>query len=203
MRDLDTAKMRGFVCRAAFSWAWQHHGEAFVLGLGDRHAPLVEAMGIDLTRDGAAFLPSVWYPAAYMHVLAEDIFGAEESAARRKLTQAAGVYVFDKQLNGLQRALLSLMMSPSRYIKHASKAWLHNFNDGDLFFEAGIDDDRRWHRCIYTNWSAHHPVICQMMMQGKRVIYEAMGCKDIEIVVERCDPDGDGCSSSVHWTGKK
>ena len=138
-----------------------------------------------------------------MHVLAEDIFGADESPARRELTRACGLYVFDKQLNGLQRALLSLMMSPKRYVKHASKAWLHNFNDGDLHFEMGFDEDPMWHRCTYTNWSAHHPVICQMMMQGKRVIYEAMGCKTVEIEVQSCDPDGFGCTSTVRWTGKK
>lgn len=199
MRELDTAQMRGFICNAALTWARETQGPERVIEIGHKHPELVEALGLDLSREGAGFLSSVWYPASYMHVLADEIFGTREGPARRKLAAEAGCYIFDKQLNGLQRALLSLMMSPKRYIKHASKAWLHNFNDGDLHYEVGFDDTIMWHRCTYRNWSAHHPVICQIMKQGKRVIYEAMGCKEIEIEDESCDPDGLGCSSTVRW----
>ena len=118
------------------------------------------------------------------------------------LAQDAGVYVMGKQIRGLQRALLSLMMSPKRYIKHASRAWRHNFSDGDLHYDSGDEAGRAWHRCIYKNWGVHDPLICRMMMHGKVVLYKTMGCEDVELTVESCDQDGAGCSSLVTWKSK-
>ena len=193
------AKMRGFICQAAFGWAQQELGRDHVLAVQQRAPEMVGELGLDLSRPGAGFLASTWYPAPAMHVLTDALFGMFEPEEQMELARRAALYVFEQQLTGLQRALLSLMMSPKRYLKHASKAWLHNFSDGTLHFEADLESVRPWHRSVYLDWGAHHPVICRMMMQGKRVIYEAMGCKDVEILVESCDPDGHGCASTVSW----
>jgi len=195
------AKMRGYICKAAFTWAEQELGRQHVLAVQQKAPEAVVALALDLTRTGAAVLASTWYPAPAMHQLTDALFGEFELDEQAELARRAGRYVFDQQITGLQRALLGLMMSPKRYIKHAPKAWLHNFSDGTLHFEHDLEAIRPWHRCVYLDWGAHHPVICQMMMQGKRVIYEAKGCKEVEIQVESCDPDRRGCASLASWNG--
>jgi hypothetical protein len=194
--------MRGFICRAAFTWAAERFGKESVLALAEQIPEDIDQLGVDLTRDGSGFLDSVWYPAEPLKRVLPTIMSEFSHEEQLVFAEEAGRYVFDKQLRGLQRALLGLMMSPKRYIKYASKAWLHNFSDGVLTFESGDEGGRAWHRCTYTEWSAHDPLICRMMVSGKLLIYAAMGCKEVELEVEGCDPQGAGCSSRVSWKSK-
>ena len=69
--------------------------------------------------------------------------------------------------------------------------------------EGGEDDaGRDWHRSVYSLWGSHSPLICRMMMAGRLVIYESMGCKDVKLAFETCDPDGEGCASLVSWNSR-
>lgn len=150
---------------------------------------------IDLERPGGGLLPSVWYPAVDMHILLDIVMGGRDRPLDIERADRAGPHVFGKQMKGLQKAIFALFMSPPRYVKLAHRAWNHNFDDGELVFETAD----HWHRCTYVNWTAHHPAVCHMIMRGKKKIYEAMGCKEVQIEIERCDP-ALGCSSTAVWS---
>ena len=122
---------------------------------------------------------------------------------RLEMAEHAGRFILDRQVHGTKRALFAVMLKPQRYARYAQKAWDYYFNDGIITLEGGEGDaGRDWHRSVYSQWGSHSPLICRMMMAGKLVIYESMGCKDVKLSFESCDPSGEGCASLVSWNSK-
>lgn len=191
--DDPRGAIRGMICRDFVEWTVDELGPEEVARALSRADP-GDLEDLDLARPGLGILPSVWYPASRMHRLLDVLFAAVEPSQRLRLAASAGEHVFEAQMSGLQRAIFRLMLTPDRYVKHAHRAWRHNFTNGELAYERM----ERAHRCTYTGWRAHHPLICRMMMAGKLTVYRAMGLPDPRVEVVRC-ARGEGCESIVRW----
>lgn len=191
--EREQPAIRGAICRSFLDWVRgecgpTHPEERFVSASAELTAAVVPG------DPHFGMLVNRMYPAETVHELLELLMPGADDQQRLQACDPAGQYIFKHQLSGLQRAVFSLMLTPKRYVKHAHRAFRHNFSDGDLNYEEGED----WHRCVYTNWSCHHPLVCRMVMFGKLSVYRAMGCANPTIEIERCDP-ATGCSSLVRW----
>jgi hypothetical protein len=185
--------IKGFICASFAEWTHAQLGEAF-FRRGLMRVSADDLDGLSLATPDLGIVPIEWYGASRMHRILEALTAELGDEEKAKMSAIAGRYIFERQMTGLQRALFSLLLTPTRYVKHASKAWRSNFTNGELEFETGPD----FHRCVYRAWHAHHPLICKMMMHGKLAVYRAMGMKRARVEVVRC-ADGDGCDSIVRW----
>ena len=187
-------RVRGTICHGFLDFLQQQLGvEEIARRLGGTLG-LPEFEGLEVRRPGIGFLPSRWYGASMVHQLLDLVLGDLPQAQQRNLASMGGRFVFAQQLTGLQRALFALLLTPPRYVRHAQRAWTHNFGSGLVTFEVG----ERSHRTTYTSWVEHHPMICRAMMSGRLEVYAAMGKKDARVAVDCCSPET-GCSSTVWW----
>lgn len=189
----DPGEIRGFICRCFAEWMEERYGVDEVSRRLAKADP-ADLAGIDPGRPGAGVIVSHWYPSDQIWRLLDHLTAGFSPEEIDEIAKQAGLTVFDRQIKGLQRALFSVMMSPSRYVRHAPKAWGHNFSNGELEFEVGPHE----HKCTYRHWGGHHPLMCRMLMHGKITAYRTMGCRKAELVEMRC-LGGDGCMSHVRW----
>ena len=176
----EAPAIRGIICREFVEWLAIDRGPDYVADCITRARP-EDVQGLHTELPLLGLLPQRFYPAERMHQLLDVLTADIPHSEHDRMCQRAGEYIFDRQVRGLQRAIFALMLSPSRYVKHAHRAWRHNFRDGEVTYEAGDD----WHRSTYTNWGGQHPLICRMMMYGKASEYRVMGCQEPTVEVER------------------
>ncbi len=190
----EGARIRGFVCRAFVQYAQETRGEILSAErfLGCRHA--LPEHGLDPDLSGLGFLPSRWYPADLVHEVIDIATSALSTVEMHARAGGAGRSVFHQQITGLQRAIFSLLATPTRMAKHSTRAWLHNFSTGRLEYETR----EAMQRSTYHDWDEHHPLLCRGLMIGRVEAFKAMGLKKVRIKIDRCDPEH-GCSSTVWW----
>ena len=192
--------IKGIICHAAFDWAFRDQGQALVNRMRAEVPDELGQLGLEPGRRGGGFRDSNWYAAKPVHALLDSMMRAYPESEHLELAARGGRFIFERQLRGVQRSLFKVMMKPRRYLRHAPRAWKHYFSDGSIQYstsESGTE--REWHRSMYSHWGSHHPLICRMMMSGRVVVYEAMGCLDTQLEIEHCDPTGRGCASVVSW----
>lgn len=193
MVEPHPAAIRGYICRGFAEHIVRRWGTPWVSRAAARLPPEMTE-GLDLRRDDLGFVPSRWYPAHEVHALLDLIFEEIPEHRQFELAGEAGRHVFTTQLQGFQRTLFALILSPNRFVRHAPKAWAHNFRTGEVSYETGP----RHHTSTYRHWQEHHPIICRGMMVGRLEVYAAMGLENARVSIECCDPER-GCRSTVYW----
>ncbi len=143
-------------------------------------------------------LSSKWYRADAIHALLDALLADPDAPTLAQLAREPIEEVMNKTLRGVYRALFSWLATPDRYAKYAAKLWSSYYGDGEFVVVA--DDDDRGSVTTISQWSGHHPLLCEANLEAARTIYTYMGCVGVEVERNTCVDEGaPTCRYTVRW----
>jgi len=154
--------------------------------------------GIDVDSEAFGLLASAWYAGEFTYALMERVVRDMSRGEMQSFAHAGSVAALSVTLRGVHRALLRMVMSPDLHRRFAQRLWDAHF-DGGRVVVTPVEP-----QCVeiaYWDWSAHHPMVCEMCTASDLVIYGAMGLRDVTSVTIACVSQGDErCAHLVRWS---
>jgi hypothetical protein len=148
--------------------------------------------------DNFGILAGSWYPLPCVHKLLDGLTASMTRQKRFELAQEAARVVMNVTLHGIYKAVVRAFVSPALYAKFATKLWQSYYDSGD--FKVIIAPDGHSADCTISNWSGHHPFVCDMNITAATAIYEAMGQKGVSTRRVACIGEGDSlCRYITTW----
>ncbi len=192
------ARIKGAALREFVRWYSGRAGIDAVEELLAGLSPGARA-AFDLRRSDLGILQTEWYPAGVVHELLDRIVKDLPVAERTSMARESARAIMDATLKGVYRMLFRAMMSPDRYAKNAQTLWSRYYDTGKIQKTAGGP----WaHQTIIGGWEAHHPVLCDLHVASAEYIYQAMGCREVQVRRTGCVSEGGPvCSFEVTWRG--
>lgn len=168
------------------------HVRSVVAGLEVSHPNVFDA-----ARPGFGILSTRWYEARLVHVFLDRLVGPGGGEDIDRLAQDAANDIMGRTLSGVYRFLFSTFATPQLYARHANKLWSLHYDSGSTNVEQGRDC---YAIARYTDWRAHHPLICKLNMSATVPIYGAMGCRNVRWVKTACVDEGNAaCEMQIRW----
>ena len=195
-QEPSTGRIKGAAFREFLVWYRASVGqERFSLMAADLPPTVLEH--IDPLGKHLGVLPSTWYPAPVVHSLLDVLTAGHNDEARKKLAFEASAAVMARTLRGFYRFFFQIMATPERYAKHCGKLWGSYYDSGR--FEVSMPS-KTLALCTVSDWSTHHPFICELNWGAAGEIYRAMGCTNVLVDREACvDVGGRECRFVTTW----
>ena len=194
--DLAKGRIKGVLFREFADW---YAREARPQAMTGALARLLESdrVQFDAARPGLGIVVSDWYPAALGHRLIDATLVGMSDAETSQMAWRSGQFVVEASMRGLQKLAFELLMTPARYRTYIQRIWNLNFDSGRCTVE---ETGAFEHLGTISGWRSHHPFICKMIVAGKPKIYQAMGCRGVDVKVVSCISHGsDACRSHTRW----
>lgn len=189
-------KIKGNAFREFLVWFEERSGHA-ALARAFALLPGPLASELDPSRPVLGVLPSNWYSIEIVHSLLDSLTADFSASDLERFTHEAAQVTIARMMRGLQRAAFSLLISPRRYPKVINLLWGMNYDSGRVQV---VEQTATCHEGVVSDWTGHHPLICQINHLAKVHMYEAMGCRDVTVQLTRCVSKGDpDCRSVVRW----
>jgi hypothetical protein len=195
-----TGRIKGAAFREFLIWYAAKNGES---ALGDRANGVdPEWRGsLDPNRAALGVLASEWYPAPLVHALLDALTAHLSQDERAAFAAEAARAIMNRMLRGIYKTLFQLMATPARYQRFGPKLWDAYYDSGTFRIE--MPDDKTA-VCMVSNWSAHHPFICDLNCAAAPPVYEMMGCKSVRVLRTECVSLGSPrCEFVTNWTSRK
>lgn len=146
--------------------------------LPKQHRHVVEA-----DHPTLGILQGTWYPAGLVHALLDTLFEGMSVHDRTEVAKAAGRVVIESLISGLYAGLFRAMATPALYAKYAPKLWRSYYRQGELSVD--LVGPGEVHVTI-RDWPGHHDMVCEINRVAGGVIFERMGCLQVEAMRVRC-----------------
>ena len=197
--DAGADRVRGAAFRELVCWHAAEHGAdqltERVVGIAARF----EHAGLKPEAKGLGILASSWYEAPLVHALLDAMVEGLTPADQRAMAAEAASHVMTATLSGVYRMLFEWMATPGRYARFAGLLWRSYFDGGDFLVE--LEAGTRTALCTISDWTSHHPFMCELNLWAATEIYRAMGCLEVVTVRRACVSDGERhCSFVTTWT---
>jgi hypothetical protein len=145
-------------------------------------------------------LVSTWYPARTVHRLLDELSAGLSAGQRNELARDGARAVIEATLSGIYRTLFELLATPERYARFAGRLWSAYYDAGSFTV---VNRATHEAECTIAHWPTHHPLICDLNWYAARYIYEAMGCRGVQVARERCVSAGDrDCFFRTRWVNR-
>ena len=189
-------RIKGVLFREFADWYAKEAGQPAMAEAVARMADADQAL-LDAQRPGLGIVVSDWYPAALGHRLIDATLVGHSDAEKDAMAWRSGLSVVEASMRGLQKLAFELLMTPARYRTYIQRIWNLNFDSG----RCSVEDTGQYEQLgTIRQWRGHHPFICKMIVAGKPKIYQAMGCRSVEVRVVSCVSNGsDACRSQTRW----
>jgi hypothetical protein len=188
--------IKGSALREFVHWYGERRGRERLVSVIDG---LPDAARASFQRDDPylGMVSSAWYPAPSVHALIDALTVNLSPAERKAMAHDAAQTAFAATVKGVYKLLFETLMSPPRYLKNAQKLFSRYFNTG-LMTKTALAPNK--HRTVVTEWTSHHPVLCEIIVHTGVYVYGAMGCQEVVHARESCISDGAAsCSFVVSW----
>lgn len=180
----------------------------FVAWLGDRdprhlqavveRIPAAQRSAFNPDLPALGVISGTWYPAEVAHAFC-DAFTASSDMTKTEELLAEGVHAtMEANFASIyKRFLMRLFVNPSLYVRHAQRLWNLHFDTGVLSVEQTGPQRIDW---AVTDWKAHHPILCRMVLYSEPAVFGAMGCRDVTTPDATCVSDGAArCTHGIAW----
>lgn len=189
-------KMKGAAFREFVHWYREGYG-AGALRAAIGRMPRPAQCDLDVERDDAGIIASSWYDAETVHALLDAITGSLTRAQRDALVRAGGRATIERTLTGVYKVAFASMATPDRYARYAQQLWRAYSTSGVTFVRVR---GARHHEALLRDWTAHHPVLCDLNIAAGERLYELMGCRKVRIVQSGCVSRGHRhCIGDTTW----
>jgi hypothetical protein len=138
---------------------------------------------LDPDRECFGILASTWYPVAIVSGLLEAITFGLAPDDRSALLRDGVHHAIGVTLTGVYRVLFQTLVTPERHAKYAQKIWNQYYNSGTV---VGTMLDENRSEQVVTDWSGHHPLLCELSLSSLTVFHEHMGCKNVRVRRTQC-----------------
>jgi hypothetical protein len=189
-------KVKGVALREFLSWYAGAHGADAIRSI---FTTLPKEARPDLLQDAPnlGLIASGWYSAKAVHAVLDHLTSRLPPAERQRIAREAAQAIMRETLTGVYRALLETFISPDRYARNAQRFFSRFFDQGTMTKTKTAPNT---HLTVIREWAAHHPFLCDLVMQMPVPVYGMMGCKDVRVKKLRCISDGDpDCAYDTTW----
>jgi hypothetical protein len=138
---------------------------------------------LDPEREAFGILASSWYPVDIVSGLLEAITFGLAPDDRATMLRSGVHHAIGVTLTGVYKVLFQTLVTPERHAKYAQKIWNQYYNTGTVVGEM-LDAHRATQ--IVTDWSGHHPLLCELSLSSLTVFHEHMGCKNVRVRRTSC-----------------
>jgi hypothetical protein len=193
----EVGQIKGAPIVEFLRWYTSAYGRDALVGLlaGIELSPRVS---LNLSYEHFGLLSSDWYPARAFHEVLDRVVARTPPERVAWLARESARAVIATTLKGIYRVLFSFMMSPARYAQNAQQLFGRYYRPG-TFLKLPLGS--RGHRTVIRDWPGHHPLLCEMIVYTGEYVYEAMGCRDVEMRRTGCISDGASeCSFETTWS---
>ena len=182
-----SGRIKGVALRQFLIWSQEQLGES---AFRDRFSNLAPELASQLATDSEelGIVASRWYECRLIHGILDALTEGLSAQEKLALTVDGSQAVMDQTLRGVYRSLFEWMANPKRYARHGGKIWGTYYDSGSFGIESSDED--RTAVCTVSDWSSHHPILCDMNRGASTSIYRAMGYPEAECVRETCVADG-------------
>ena len=190
-----SGRIKGAAVRQILLWMQEHEPAERM----QRLARSLETDGERIHRELPALgiLSSRWYPASMFHGFCDEIVRDLGREGARRLAREGGTEALERSFTLVHRMLLRRVASPKLHRALAPRLWGAHFDTGRVEVEL-LEPGRSIVR--YTDWTSHHPFICDLCTFSDLIIYGAMGLDGVEVAQLTCVDEGDAdCAHSVTW----
>ncbi len=149
----------------------------------------------DLPHSG--LLPGSWYPTALAAKLLENVTWGLDLEQRAALLREGVELAVGVTLTGVYRVLFNTLMNPERHAKYAQKIWDNYYNTGKVV--GTLIAPGRAEQGV-TDWSGHHPLLCELSIWSLTTFHKHMKCKNVKVSRSACILTGhDECRFHINW----
>jgi hypothetical protein len=188
--------IKGFAIERILHWYAKQHGDEkvreLVLAL-----PLDMLGVLDLDHHTFGVIASEWYPAPLVHRVFDDMARGLDGAAREEFVRGGAEAVVRAGLRGVHKVLFQLFMNPTRYASRAQSLWERYYDTGTM--EKTIEGPGRHHTTL-RDWTSHHPLLCEINAHSARIVYQELGCRNVNVERTGCVSRGHlACTQVITW----
>lgn len=194
-RAAPSGRIKGAAVREMLLWLEEHLEPERVGRLALMLTERDESANPDLPALG--ILSSRWYPAPLLHDFCDELIEGLTRDQARRLAYDGGVQALERSFTRFHRMLLRRIASPKLHRTMAQRLWRSHFDTGEVVVD--LPAPRR-SIVRYSQWTSHHRFICDMCTASDRIIYGAMGLKNVRVRQLSCvDQGADECAHMVTW----
>jgi hypothetical protein len=174
--------IKGLVFKEFVKWYEDSRGREASLQ-AYRSLPAELRAHLDPERDTFGILASSWYPVHIVSGLLESITLGLAPEERSALLRDGVHHAIGVTLTGVYKVLFQTLVTPERHAKYAQKIWNQYYNTGTVV-GALLDPNRATQ--VITDWSGHHPLLCELSISSLTVFHEHMGCRNVRVRRTSC-----------------
>lgn len=177
--------MKGGPIRELLLWYEGRYGRDYVPHVFARLTP-AQALSVSEAKLTLGLVPSVWYPAPIVHAILDALAERHTPGELYEIVRESNAFVVRRMTKGVYQFLFRMVGSPELYAKHIQRAWnmLHSTGKREIVLEGGIAES------TIEDWPGHHPWLCEVANETMRAVFEAMGCREVELARVACVSKG-------------
>jgi len=202
--------MKGLVFREFVRWYEDTRGRELTLR-AYRSLPDTLRAHLDPDREYFGLLAASWYPTEIATAMLESITWALTPEQRTTLLRTGVEHAVGVTLTGVYKILFRTLVTPERHAKYAQKIWDNYYNTGIV--EGRMLGENRSEQWV-TDWSGHHPLLCELSIWSLTAFHQHMGCSDVKVSRSACvldgqrslrsglQPEAAGCRFLIQWRSR-
>jgi len=177
-----TPSIKGLVFREFVRWYEQTRGrDATLRAYSSLSEPL--RAHLDPGRECFGILAGSWYPVDIVGGMLESITWGLTLEQRSALLRSGVAHSVGVTLTGVYKVLFRTLVTPERHAKYAQKIWDNYYNTGTVRGRMLAENrSEQW----VTDWSGHHPLLCELSIWSLTVFHEHMGCTNVKVSRSAC-----------------
>ncbi|NUO49576.1 MAG: hypothetical protein HOV80_12035 [Polyangiaceae bacterium] len=188
----DDALIKGGPLRELLLWYESRYGRDYVPDVIARLTP-AHALSVSADKLTLGLVPSVWYPAPIVHAILDALVERHTPEELHEIVRESNAFVVRRMTKGLYQFLFRMVGSPELYARHIQRAWnmLHSTGRREIVLGDGVAES------TIDDWPGHHPWLCEVTTETMRAVFEAMGCREVEVERVACVSKGDRRCKSI------
>jgi hypothetical protein len=182
-----TPLVKGSAIREFALWYEARHGRGYVDEVLLR-LPAEHHEHVWRERQAFGLVANDWYPSPVVHALLDTVASGRSEHEMSVLMREATAFTVRRLSRGIYQFLFRMVASPALYARHIQKAWsmIHTTGRRTISITSpGLADS------TIEDWPGHHRWLCELSMETMRAVFEAMGCRDLELTRSECVSKGD------------
>ncbi|MDB4943988.1 MAG: hypothetical protein JWP97_3522 [Labilithrix sp.] len=174
--------IKGLVFREFVRWYEQSHGRDAAMRA---YTALPDDLRFHLQPDLEAFglVASTWYPCELAGAMLQEVTLGVPPLRRAEMLRSGVQHALGVTLTGVYKMLFDTLITPERHAKYAQKIWSQYYNTGVV--TGAMEGEMRSSQLV-TDWTGHHPMLCELSISSLAVFHEAMGCKNVRVRRTSC-----------------
>ena len=190
--------VKGAAVRALLLWYERRKGQGSLRTLYSDLSVRARASLVG-SSDALGVLPSNWVPDSTFQALLDGMLVTVPCSRAQMISEGAAA-VMQATLNGVHKSLFARLATPAMYARYAQLVWRLYHDAGESRVQL-VSDSAAF--ATLRAWPGHHQLACELTQEAGRLVFAAMGCKDVVATRRACvSIGGSQCAASYEWANR-